>query len=176
MTAWTAAASTGLANERMRIRSVAIASPGHSGWTSRSWRPVVSMDNVFALSQGPPTHVSRSVEGSTFATTSWYASTDAPSPGVPDVADRSQPLASVTSMVTSSFVAWVRTTWTGAVDAALGAGLEAVVDGITTGLGDGWLSGSDRSSFRGSWPTTQAATRPVIRTSATGAMDRWKDW
>ena len=76
----------GIANSRSRTRSVAMASPAHSGWTSRKRWCAASIDRLLALSHGPPTQISRSVVGVTFVTASLYASTEAPSPGVPDAA------------------------------------------------------------------------------------------
>jgi hypothetical protein len=58
------------------------------------------MVKVFALSHGPPTHVSLSVVGLSFDTRSLYGSTDVPSPGVPEDALMRPADSSWTSTVT----------------------------------------------------------------------------
>jgi hypothetical protein len=129
-----------------------------------------------ALSHGPPTQVSRRVVADTFVTTSVYASTEAPSPGVPDAAPTSVPDASVTSTVTTLSVATVSVTrW---APLAVAAG---VVDGSGVGMADGTAvvrgvaSGSPLESSRGAWPP-QAPTSAVSTRTATTVPVAGRTW
>jgi len=70
------------------------------------WRPGPSMESSFALSQGPPVHVMRRVDGSSFAIATVPVSTDAPSPGMPVAAAAGFPVPSTMSTVTSSAFRW----------------------------------------------------------------------
>jgi len=70
------------------------------------------MESSFALSQGPPVHVMRRVDGSSLAIATVPVSTDAPSPGVPVAAATSFPVPSTMWTVTSSAFRWSNLTLT----------------------------------------------------------------
>ena len=70
------------------------------------------MESSFALSQGPPVHVMRRVDGSSFAIATVPVSNDAPSPGVPVAAAAGFPVPSTMPTVTSSAFRWSSLTLT----------------------------------------------------------------
>ena len=131
------AASIGVENRRIRTRSLTIESPPHPRSPSRKLCRDGSISRTSEAAQGPPTQVSRRVDGSSLTMCSRPGSTDAPSPGTPDVASTRVPEPSATSMVTSSPTAWASTTCgadprsTGVPDSTGPVG--AAVDGIELG-------------------------------------------
>jgi hypothetical protein len=120
-----------------------MASPLHMGWTTVIRAAPASMSMKLSVAHGGPDHVRFSTFGSPLFRSIVPSATDAPSPGVPEIASMSMPESSFTSIRTVRPVESVRSTLNRAAIEPLAVGYGALVGaGVGTRLGSDELDGA----------------------------------
>ena len=160
------------------MRSNAIASPLHGSCTTVRRDGFASSTTETTWSHGPPAHVTSSAESPALAIRISSNGTDAPSPGVPDVAPFTTPVQSTTRAVT----AWGVAILNGTSSRNGLAALDGLADGASLGAGEGTALGVSVGAELGARlgpvlggvtvELAHAAAKPASRRAATGRDHR----